>query len=281
MRAVIAGPFTGEFGWELMSWQGYVRAQAQNADIVVVCSTKGLRPLYADLNPIYLDHAIQGRRDCMSMNPCETPHLLSLAECALDTYERSFKQAGYEIVRLKPKGGIISLDKQKFIAYGDAIRATKRGETYSIVLHARNRQEVMQSGGHNYPLDKWAIIVEDLKSKGHKLASIGTPLAAHHVPGTTDLRGMPLHSLVDILAAAKLVIGPSSGPMHLASLCKTPHVVWAVDRYQPSIKATNKERYEVRWNPLKTPATVLLEPAKGPSIKPEAILDAIYAVLEK
>ena len=41
-----AGPWTGEFGWEVMAWQGYVRAMASEYDQVVVCGPSGHQGMY-------------------------------------------------------------------------------------------------------------------------------------------------------------------------------------------------------------------------------------------
>ena len=42
----------------------------------------------------------------------------------------------------------------------------------------------------------------------------------------------------------RVVIGQSSGPMHLASLCRVPHAVWGHHRLY--------QRYADTWNPHKT-----------------------------
>jgi hypothetical protein len=50
--------------------------------------------------------------------------------------------------------------------------------------------------------------------------------------------------------------GHSSGPLHLASLCGTPHLVWT-NRKTYGMGKTSREKYESWWNPLRTPVTVL------------------------
>jgi ADP-heptose:LPS heptosyltransferase len=90
---------------------------------------------------------------------------------------------------------------------------------------------------------------------GVKMASIGTQ--AYYPKITADLRNIPLNETADLLAGAKLAIGPSSGPMHLASLCGTRHIVWTDDKFWSAAKMNNRTRYESMWNPLKTPCTVV------------------------
>ena len=63
-----------------------------------------------------------------------------------------------------------------------------------------------------------------------------------------DLRDLDLQDLMDIIAGAKVVIGGSSGVMHLASLCGTPLVVWGDDRTY--FGETLENRYKETWNPF-------------------------------
>jgi len=47
-RNLFAGPFAGEFGWELMQWQGFVRARRPDYDQVHVLTYPGRDYLYED-----------------------------------------------------------------------------------------------------------------------------------------------------------------------------------------------------------------------------------------
>jgi hypothetical protein len=75
-----------------------------------------------------------------------------------------------------------------------------------------------------------------------------------------------------LLANADIVIGPSSGPMHLASLCGAPHVTW-------TDKASTKRRYLGGWNPHKTPC-IVLDQSKREFISPVEILKAVSCMLD-
>lgn len=68
--------------------------------------------------------------------------------------------------------------------------------------------------------------------------------------GAYDYRGMDLQSLMDLIASVKVVVGGSSGVMHLAALCKTPLVVWGDNRTY--FNETLEKRYKETWNPLDT-----------------------------
>src|SRR5690349_6160700 len=45
-RNLFAGPYTGEFGWELMQWQGFVRARRSHYKTVHVLTYPGRDYLY-------------------------------------------------------------------------------------------------------------------------------------------------------------------------------------------------------------------------------------------
>ena len=85
-------------------------------------------------------------------------------------------------------------------------------------------------------------LVERLK--GYNIACIGTEDASLHVDYTDDMRGVGLARLTDLMASSRLVVGTSSGPMHLAQLTGTPHLVIS--------HKINRLRYLRDWAPFGT-----------------------------
>jgi len=278
---VIAGPCVSEFGWELMEWQGYVRCLSRGADSVIVCSTAGFEPIYADMNSIYIPHTIQCVRDAHRLHTKTVKNMPELArvQAILNTYCINATKRKQLVIRVDDTIKKLQrrpIGEQVFIKYGDAAKA---GTTYPLVIHARNRPEPCQFGGDNYSSDNWELLLNDLIAEGivsdkAMIAAIGTKIAALAPSGVTDLRDIPIQQLMNILSAATLVIGPSSGPMHLASLCGTPHFVWATNCYQRTIGPGNRERYITRWNPLNTKAHVVLHP-KGQQLSPAVLAEAV------
>jgi len=259
--ALIAGPCISEFGWELMEWQGHVRALALKHDHVVVCSTATLQPLYADYNPIFVGHNIRGVRDCHTMRKIDNQGEWDRVYRILLNHKRSFEESGYTVrwEQSRPQRGAAvgtrrPIENQAFVQFG-----TPSNDGFDLVIHARNRPFKYAFEGHNYPLDKWNELIVMLKEHGYEhIAAIGTTDQALLPEGVVDRRGAPLDEVMNMMSSARLMLGPSSGPMHLASLCGTPHVVWARDRQQSAINKRNKERYESYWNPLETPTRVIL-----------------------
>ena len=134
---------------------------------------------------------------------------------------------------------------------------------YDLVIHCR-REVKWGRSNRNWPLSNYQKLVAILNTD---CASIGSKAGAFYVSGTKDLRGVPMDVLCNVIYNSKLVIGCSSGPIHLASHCRTPHVVWTDSKYQKAIRGTNRERYEKIWNPFRTKCKVIDHEGWNPKVK--------------
>lgn len=259
-KRLVAGPFVGEFGWELMQWQGLVRRMAHGYDEVHVAAPKGHEALYQDIaNFHYIPLEPYGTPDCWRIES-------DLGYSIQPTLSLLRKMRG----DLISPAGRMAISQQRFIRYG-----TKRAEA-DVVLHARG--PIGKRPQHAWPQEDWDVLVNHLHDEGiHRIVAIGTQ--AYCPAGARDFRHAPLQEVMDLLAGASICIGPSSGPMHLASLCGTPHVVWTDDQIYGAIGTTNRVRYETLWNPLKTPVTVLDQHGWHPPAK--VVLAATLKGLEK
>lgn len=117
-----------------------------------------------------------------------------------------------------------------------------------------------------YPIGLCEELVSGMLETGVTVACIGGP-DNYCVEGATDLRGISLERQCAALAGAQVCAGPSSGPIHLASLCKTPHVVW----YNRPDQTLSIPRYRDYWNPYQTPFTYM----KQQLPKPIEVIDAV------
>ena len=251
-KTIVAGPWVGEFGWELFAWQGYLRAikEKYNTRMVIVCSEKS-KLLYEDFADefVYFEPPEAGQSDSFYMQGYHfsKENLFKI----LGHRDSNFswlppRRIGYppatswnEEVPIGP-----FTVKPKYIMLANQGYQCK----YDIVIHARNRK---LRSNDNWSLENWRSLLGLLAQK-YKVACIGTREQSLHVNDTVDYRGCELSKTVDIIKSSRLVLGPSSGPMHLASLCGTPHLVWGS-------REMSKTRYEDTWNPLGTKAQFLDE----------------------
>lgn len=230
MIRLYAGPWIGEFGWALFGWQGVLRYLAKDYDRVIILGADGLQPLYEDFAYAYLPMEHSGTAPSEWGNNKEI-------EMRAPLRNKGDAWIGPQQLTLMPNA-----PKQKFIQYGKEDLAS----AYDLVYHSRALNKY-GSDYVNYSDKQWQGLLKNFE--GSKIACIGTvDGASHH--GGDDLRGVPLRETMDILRNSRVVIGPSSGPMHLAALCGIPTVVWSGFK-------RSAERYKKEWNPFNTPVVVV------------------------
>jgi len=236
---LFAGPWVGEFGWELMQWQGFVRQLSRAYERVIVSCRKGNEALYQDFATEFVLHDVRGEANCGKLLSVENPEELQRVNALVPR----------DVDHLRPLGHQPA-SRQEFRVFGQ-----RRPELGSdVVIHPRQRGH---GADRNWGAEQWERLLAKLGERGYQVACIGLRRATEELAGTfRDLRDASLGETMDILASTRLALGPSSGPMHLASLCRTPHLVWT-DRERYARGLRNRDRYERAWNPHGTPVTVI------------------------
>jgi hypothetical protein len=268
MKALICEPCLSEFGWEVMEWQGYVREQAKGCDAVVVCSRNGRQGLYDGIpNLLFIPHSIKASvtdHRCREVDEID----LGQAKYEIQRVQDYLLSLGYEIKllqiphpdkRFKDRFRADPFAPQAFAVYGQ----------YAIV-HARAKIDTT-GGEPNYPAGLWNDLAAKMLARFGRVLAIGTPTESLCPDGCIDMRGLDLTMICDLMAGAKVTVGPSSGPMHLASLSKCPHVAWTNSRKTWS-------RYARGWNPHGTP-NVCLRMESDP-LPPDRIMAAINGLID-
>lgn len=249
-KVAFFGPWIGELGWEALTWQAWCRREAKKYDKVYACSFPGTRFFYEDFAE-FVSHSYTLRE---LWGPTKREIDFSGVKY---TIPKDVDVQIWPIFNLSPGG-----DHIKF--------GGSPNKQFSCLVHARAIATHGQ-GFKNYPKELWQRIAEGLPKD---IASIGTSVDLH-VEGTVDLRGTPLDEVVNYLAGCKLIVGGSSGPMHLACLCGTPIVVWG-----PRLASGGslEERYKQVWNPFKTRVEYICDDSWKPN--PEEVLKRVGSVLK-
>jgi len=256
MSKVIAGPWVGEFGWELFSWQGHLRYLSNLGNQVTVIVRPGHEFIYSD----FMEDFVYFNPGKVDTNMKSSSQMQPDKMLELDRLVSAYNSQGY--VDIKPADSFDN-SHQIFINYQEIVKPFKSNH---IIIHPRSTNK-LNTGYRNWSLGNWEELVLLLHKEilGLKIYNIGTVNDAFDVKGTTDIRGVSLKELAHFMCSAKLCIGPSSGPMHFASLCGTPHLVWthkdAIGLYN------NRDRYETLWNPLKTKVKVIDNFGWNPSVE--------------
>ncbi|MFH1416841.1 MAG: hypothetical protein ABII12_00940 [Planctomycetota bacterium] len=248
-KTLIVALYPGEFGWELMNWQGRVRWTIAHGgyDRVVICARADRRALYAcgDHNSRVVfcpvsDADLPGHRN--------EDHRVNAEGRAVDaTVLRTLlkQQVGTacEPLGVSPAEATLLLPPCDGTLWPTA-------RTHQVFTDLRVRQEVktdilvvprirILAAERNMTAAWWEDLAGRLRDDGLSVE-------------TYEPR---LDEAIRQLSRARLAIGASTGGLHLASLCRCPHYVWGCggEARWTRMGITNRQRYETIWNPLGTP----------------------------
>lgn len=154
--------------------------------------------------------------------------------------------------RDKRKGNRVVIPNEKNCNYKKRRTFIPFGEEdyeldYDIVFHARATAK-NGSVGRNWPIENYGEFIDRL-GKEYRMCSIG--IDAHHIPGTDDMREIPLDQLCNLIRSSKLVMGPACGFMALANLCQTPSLMWTDNKIDEKFGTTHRMRLKHAWRPFR------------------------------
>lgn len=249
---LVAGPYTGELGWEMMVWQGYVRALRRRYKNLLVISYPFSSVFYEDCTFIPQDRKlIDSGFGLGVMNRKKT------AELVQEYIGDQIKPGEYDLLlphdltRI-PRRILLRPVFPKLGKENDGIF------DFDVVFHFRDFERKGDLGSKSYPREDADRLFLMCREKGLSCACIGHPEMAYCPEGCEDRRSLDMAVAIDAISKARLVCGGSSAPMHLASLCAKPMVVWIGH-------GADIERYISYWNPRKSPVFVVTEETFQPS----------------
>lgn len=241
-RVLLAGPWVGEFGWELFCWQAFIRNISNDFDKVIMIGRQTNEFLYKD----YIDQYIPFDPKSFKTDAWRCHNAISHDHIIEYTPHDVYISGNFDIGMRYTHNGVVDtkglfFNRQKFIKYVSDVKIDDKfsEDGYDVLFHCRNKST---GDERNWSYDKW-VELESLLDEDILIGCIGND-EAFHIPNTDDLRNINTEQLVAIFNSSSLIVGPSSGPMHLASLSGLDHLVWSTDY--------NRVRYEKDWNPLKT-----------------------------
>ena len=275
-KLLVAGPWIGEFGWELFCWHGYVRALSRHFDRTVIVSSKHSRFLYEDFSDQFI-----------AFDPEEGDYKDSYYKVGFnetkEMWNSFFNEAKYNKDKQKmtvfaprrigdpPRthfSEAFQFGKHKITPEYLMLGEEKSDYKKTIVIHARNRS---LRPSDNWSEKKWKKLVDKIDKTCYSIICIGLKKEAMHIENTLDMRECPQEELLNILRSSLCILGPSSGAMHLASLCGCPQVVWTTDY--------NLDRYTKNWNPFAAPVAFLSEHGWQP--EPNYVLDKMMEFIDE
>jgi len=248
MSKIALGPWCGEFGFEIMAWQANARQKASGYDEVVIGCVPSSRALYADFATKFWDVPFD-------------PNTSGAKRCnkSEKAVEGNFRRA-FHNHKIEPGRVLRPPSKRWFRKYGK----DHRGAKYDMLLHARHM--IKGTGDKNLrrsaPQEWWDQFFADLRvgwpMRNVDVASVGLSGQSLHVAGTHDMRDVELPVLMDMMRSSKLIVGVTSGPIHLAALCDCPAVVWTDIGHRSGYdRLSNGEKLMEAWNPFNVPVAAI------------------------
>lgn len=264
-KNLFAGPFTGEFGYELMQWQAYLRARRPHYREVHVLTYPQRDYLYEGWHVHY--HNIELKSAGYGygrLSPAESRQMArtKAAEIGLKDYDI------FDTSLLCTRYHKMLFWRQDFRLFEQPPVAQK---PYDVVFHFRTVQKVGPDHDKNYSPVLADELVQRCLERGISVACIGHPAYSYCPPHCFDHRSVDLQQTVAAISSAHAIAGENSGPMHLANLCGKPTILWAKDQWRID--------YSFRWNPFRVPIYVAANNTAQPA--PEVVCQAIVNALHE
>jgi hypothetical protein len=220
-RVLVAGPYLGEFGHELMEWQAWIRAQVPRYREVHVITFPGRDALYPGCHVHTHDVPLEKagyRHGRFTPTELKSMAKAKAAELSLKDYDvltaqhlctryhqRYILPAKFELLRTDPLQG----------RYRD------------IAFHFRWVKKEGPDQTRNYPQELCDQVAAACRDQGYSICCVGHPRYSYCPEGVEDLRFGDLTASIAAISSARLLAGELSGPMHLAQLCGVPILIWA------------------------------------------------------
>jgi len=242
-RVLVAGPYVGEFGYELMEWQAVVRARVPAYAQVHVITYPGRDYLYPGC--VVHHHDVPLEKAGYAFGRYTPRQLVQMAHAQA-------RAAGLRDYDILSSQHAHSRSIRKWVFQERFARLAEPplgGRVRDLAFHFRNVDKEGPDRTRNYPLDLADRLVRLCQQQGYEVCCIGHPQYAFCPEGVEDLRAVDLRTSVAAICSARLLVGELSGPMHLAQLCCQPILIWA----------DGQRRIDgcLKWNVFQSPVFVL------------------------
>ena len=249
-KTLIAGPYIGELGWEIFTWQPMIRHIWLDHDCIntIIYTGPGRKLFYRFAAEVRtLPNMPVHEAECMAWH--DMPRYVNDFKRIISQVERVGKEefkgnvAIFSPAHLK-KLNDLALEKGfPDLFYGDPIRAEELlpGVEGAVVLCVRDRA---MSDFRNWPYARWGELATTLLPHAPVVlvGQVRDRVAwSQAMPiGVIDLTGRTtLDDFICVMGKTRLAVGGSSGALHLASRCGVDHLVWGAQHAASRYLETN------------------------------------------
>lgn len=270
LSQLVVGPVNIDFGYNLMQFNPFVRWRLDYwpfDEVIVICREKE-KYIWEDIATDF--HFIKNES-------YSTYRWLNQSKNLIIPYKLR-RRLG---VRERFSGNSVCIPNKETCTQNKRRLFIPLGEDnydleYDIVFHARG---TVKNGSRyrNWDIRNYGEFIDRL-GKDYRMCSVG--VEAYHVPGTDDMREVPLDQLCNIIRSSKMVVGPACGFMGLANLCQTSVLMWTDDEIKEKFGRTNTARFRHRWKPFPmTPNRIVEKYGWNPS--PQKIVKEFFECQQK
>ena len=244
LKTLFVGPWIGELGWEIFCWSGFIRKLAERYERVIIACRTGHDLLYRDFATDIVHYDPKHEQTDMWKNHGEpnqnefhryyTENIPRVTVVQNNSYQsRWWANENWR-------------DRQDFVPFGDVVAS---GTKCDVLMIVRNTTKC-NSAFRNWPIEHATEFAERMQRIGFTVGCVGKSDSALHIPNTEDYRDLPLDQLAIVMANARVIVGPQSGPIHFATLCLLPQACWQT-------KVEHATRTETNWNPFNVPVETM------------------------
>ena len=262
-RNLLAGPYAGEFGYELMQWQGFVRERRKHYQEVHVLTYPGRDYLYEGCRVHY--HDVDLKKAGYWYGDITPTQMRQMADAkAAEIGLKDYDIFDTSLLCTRYHRGLFW--KQEFRLLEEPPLVQK---PYDLVFHFRSVQKVGPDPLKNYPPELADELARQCMDRGLSVACVGHPQYSYCPKGCVDHRHTDLRQTVAAICSACLGVGEASGGMHIVNACGRPTLIWGDGQWRidPAL----------RWNPFRVPIYVVTNSEWQPT--PEKVCEAIVRAL--
>ncbi len=262
-RNLFAGPYVGEFGYELMQWQGFVRARRPLYEQVHVLTYPGRDYLYEDCQVHH--HNIDLKKAGYWYGRLSPAQARQMAEAkAAEIGLRDYDLFNTSLLCTQYHKKLFWRQDFRLLEESPLVR-----KPYDIVFHFRSVRKDGPDPLKNYPPALADELAKRCVERGFSVACIGHPDYSYCPTGCADHRSVDLRQTVAAISSAHVGVGEASGGMHLVNACGKPSIIWGEGQWRidPALL----------WNPFRVPIYVVTIATWQPP--PEELCNAIVNAL--
>jgi hypothetical protein len=250
---LVVGPYTGEFGIEIIKFQSFVRALAPHYKTVHVITYPGREPLYRAPNVTVHAHEMDlktagywyGNRSFQTLENMARQFAREQEIQNYDLFNTNLLCTGWHRKLLW---------RQKHVPLQS--RSPAEEGRYDVLFHFRAIDKAGPDQSRNYRPELAEQLVQLCLKENLRCACIGHPDWALCFDGCADRRTENLDETIATIQSGRLLAGELSGPIHLAIFCAKPVVTWAPEPHRIA--------YAKKHNPFQVGIAVVTDRSTHP-----------------